>query len=226
MKRRILALLRLLWVPVFLFLTVVLLWSELELSVYLQKDRLIWSFSAAFLLGSFIFTLGPRFIPLYVFGHELTHWFVAKLFFKETGKFKCSGSSGYVEIKNPNLWIILAPYFLPFYFLLLTGFWGVIDFFVAEIPSQLQILTAALLGLSYSYHLVLTFIALSKGQLDLKRKGKIFSLSLILLMNTVFFYLATLTFTKQWKRGWNSFTEKTQILSEKTFLKYLPDFRD
>lgn len=213
--------LRWLCVPVFLLLTYALIWAELEAAVFFPKDHLTWVFAGGFLLGSTLFTMVSRMTPLYVFGHETTHWIMAKLFFKETGKFRCGGSSGYVEIKNPNVWIILAPYFIPFYFLLFTGIWGLLDLFYPGALGTFHPLLAGLLGLTYSYHLVLTFIALGKGQADLKHKGKVFSLSMILVMNALLFFLATLTVTRQWKHGFYSLWSKILLLLQNLILEPL-----
>ena len=214
-------LLRWLCVPFFLLLTYALVWAELEAAVFFPKNHLTWFFAGGFLLGSALFTMGTRMTALYVFGHETTHWIMAKLFFKETGKFRCGGSSGFVEIKNPNVWIILAPYFIPFYFLLCTGIWGLLDLFYPGAIGAFHPWLAGLLGLTFSYHLVLTFIALSKGQADLKHKGKVFSLTLILVMNALLFFLATLTVTSQWKHGLYSLWSKILLLLHNLILEPL-----
>jgi len=223
MKKMLGTFLRWLCVPFFLILTFVLIWAEMEAAVFFPKDSLTWSFAGGFLLGSLLFTFGSRLTPLYVFGHEFTHWICAKLFFKQTGKFHCRAGSGYVEIKSPNVWIILAPYFLPFYFLLVTGLWGLFDLLFPGILRPYYPLSAGFLGLTYSYHLVMTFIALSKGQADLKHKGKVFSLSLILTMNALFFFLATLTVTRQWKHGLYSLWDKLLTILQNLIVNPLFD---
>jgi hypothetical protein len=208
-------------VPVFLLLTYALIWAVLEAAAFFPKDRLTWFFAGGFLIGSAIFTMFSHLTPLYVFGHEATHWIVAKLFRKETGKFRCRGNSGYVEIRNPNVWIILAPYFIPFYFLLVTGIWGLFDLLLPGKLTPCYPWLSGLLGLTYSYHLVLTFIALGKGQKDLKHEGTVFSLALILAMNALFFFLATLTVTRLWKYGLNSLASKILTLLHKLILEPL-----
>lgn len=210
---------RWLCVPVFLLLTYALLWAELEAAVFFPKDQVTWFFAGGFLIGSAIFTMLTQLVPFYVFGHEATHWVVAKLFLKETGKFHCRWGSGYVEIRDPNVWIILAPYFVPFYFLIFAGIWGMLDLLM---PGKLFFFypwMSGLLGLTYSYHLILTFIALGKGQKDLKHKGKVFSLALILVMNVFFFFLATLTVTGRWKYGLNSLASKILTILHKLILE-------
>jgi hypothetical protein len=67
----------------------------------------------------------------------------------------------------------------------------------------------------------LTFIALGKGQDDLKHKGKVFSLTLILVMNALFFFLATLTVTRQWKHGLYSLSSKILLLLQNLIIEPL-----
>jgi len=214
LKKSASRILRLLCIPGFWFFTLALVWAELEAAVYFPKNLLTSFFAGAFLLGSFFFTLVSRLTPVYVFGHEATHWVLAKLFRKKTGRFRCYLNQGYVEIDQPNVWIILGPYFLPFYFLIFTGLWALLnllwpDFMLAYYPAG-----AALLGLSYSYHLVLTIIALSKGQQDLKINGTCFSMSLIININVCLFFLATLTVSRMWKLGMSILYDKILALAK------------
>ncbi len=198
--------------PPLLFLAAALGWSIWELGQNLPEERLSWFFAGGFLAGGFFFLFGNRLTPLYVFGHECTHWLSAKLFLKETGKFHCRAGAGFVEIKNPNLWIILAPYFVPFYFLLFAGIWGLLlTLWPKELTPHLH-LAAIALGICYAYHLVLTCFALSKGQADLRLKGVPFSLALILTFNALLVYLAVLTSTRQWPAAWRVFSQKSQLL--------------
>ena len=74
---------------------------------------LLISFTAGFV----VLGLGPGAglsVRLYVFGHELTHWLTARLFRRRTGAFHVGGDRGYVMVERPNVWITLAPYFVPF----------------------------------------------------------------------------------------------------------------
>lgn len=199
-------------VPPLLLLSAALFWSIWELGQSLPKERLNWFFAGGFLGGGLFFTLVSRLTPIYIFGHECTHWLCAKFFFKETGKFHCHANGGYVEIKNPNVWIILAPYFVPFYFLIFAGLWGLGGSFWPEIGSRYLQLAAILLGICYAYHVLMTCFALSKGQADLRIKGVVFSLALILAFNALFIYLAVLTATRQWSSAWPVFYQKGQIL--------------
>lgn len=202
MKKFLSALLRLFCIPLFLLLTVALLHSAVLLPRDFPWPQPVLLFAAGGLAAGFLlFTYLWRFTPLYVFGHEMTHWLTARLFLKETGAFCCKADRGYVVIKDPNFCIILAPYFIPFYFLLLAGLCGVCDLFFPPLPRPFVLALAAALGLAYSYHGVMTLIALRQGQADLKRCGTLFSLSLIAAGNAAFLYLALLTATGHWRAG-------------------------
>ncbi|NMA43743.1 MAG: hypothetical protein GX946_10240 [Oligosphaeraceae bacterium] len=211
-------LLRILSIPCLWFFSIALIWAELEAAAHFPKNLLTGFFALFFLLGFIIFTKVSRLTPVYVFGHEATHWLLAKLFRKKTGRFRCSLDQGYVEIDRPNVWIILGPYFLPFYFLIFTGLWGLINLLWPNFMLSYYPIGAAILGLSYSYHLVLTYTALKKGQQDLRINGACFSISLIVCINLLLFFLATLTVTAMWKYGIGILCAKILLLSKICFL--------
>lgn len=214
MKKFLAALLRLLCIPLFLLLTVALLHSAVLLPRDFPWPRPVLLFGAGGLGGGFLlFTYLCQFTPLYVFGHEMTHWLVARLFLKETGAFCCKADRGYVVIKDPNFCIILAPYFIPFYFFLLAGLCGLFDLFFPPLPRPFVYALATALGLAYSYHGVMTLHALRQGQGDLKRCGTLFSLSLIAFGNAAFFYLALLTATGHWRAGGQQLFDRLSRMS-------------
>ena len=135
-------------VPVFLLFTYAIIWAELEAAVFFPKDHLTWFFAGGFLLGSALFTMVTHMTPLYVFGHETTHWIFAKIFCKETGKFRCRGGSGYVEIKNPNVGSFCA-LFYPLLFSALHRIWGLLDLFFLISGAFHPWLSACWIGLLY-----------------------------------------------------------------------------
>ena len=134
-------------------------------------------------VGSYFLFQAVLFRPIrtYVFGHELTHALVGLFFGAKLKSFKVSASGGSVVLSKTNILIALAPYFLPLYTLIiffaywLAGrFWTVSGFY----PYFLFVV-----GFSLSFHLSLTWWALSQGQSDLKAFGTFFSAVLILLVN-------------------------------------------
>lgn len=132
--------------------------------------------------GYFIFqTVFTRPVRTYVFGHELTHAIVGLLSGARLKSFKVSASGGSVVLTKTNVWIALAPYFIPIYTLILIAlYWGAGRFWALG-PYHSYFLFAA--GFSLSFHFGLTHFALAQGQSDLKRYGVFFSGVLIVLIN-------------------------------------------
>ena len=125
-----------------------------------------------------------RLAPVYVFGHEMTHWLAAKLTFHQTGRISVGRSKGYVEVSKPTGFITLAPYFFPLYFIVLSGLMVICQpWLQAKIPNYAPVVTAILLAGALAYHFTLTCIALYHGQDDMKFWGTSFPLTLILFLN-------------------------------------------
>ena len=147
-----------------------------------------------FAAGILIFTFISKFIPVYVFGHELAHWIFAKIFLKETGKFKVGKEGGAVEVKDPNLWVSLAPYFYPTFTVIWIPFWFLFKYLDEKYPYSLSIYFV-ILSISWAYHVAMTLYALKFEQSDLRRYGKPLSLSVIIFVNMaiIFSFLALFT---------------------------------
>ncbi len=161
-------------------------------------------FAVAFVGGALLFRW-RKFSPVYVFGHEMTHWIVAKLFLKETGKFKVGMTKGSVEIVDSNVWITLAPYIVPFYVLLAMGVFGLSQVFLYPSPQWASLAFVICAGLGYAYHCVLTIYAIGLSQSDLKVYGEFFSLSLIIAGNVLFLLLVLLLSNGQWRKAFDIF---------------------
>ena len=161
-------------------------------------------FLVAFAVGVFLFRW-RKFSPVYVFGHEMTHWIVAKLFLKETGKFRVGMTKGSVEIADGNVWITLAPYIVPFYVLLAMGVFGLSQVFLYPSPPWAALAFVICAGLGYAYHCVLTVYAIGLSQSDLKVYGEFFSLSLIIAGNVLFLLLVLLLSNGQWRKAFDVF---------------------
>ncbi len=157
-----------------------------------------WVWCGGCLVGILFFSF-CRLTPLYVFGHELTHWLAAKCFLRKTGEFHVGRRSGYVEIPNPNTAIILAPYCVPVYFILGAGLAGCAEFFWEPLPSWGHHAICAALGVIYAYHVTMTAVALSVAQEDLKYCGTAISLEIIILGNIIVLYLALFCVNGNWK---------------------------
>jgi len=128
--------------------------------------------------GVILFSFLPL-SPIYVLGHEVTHWIVAKIFRRHTGAMHLGWHSGSVEVTEPNACIVLAPYCVPFYFVLALGGIAFCSLWM-KMTTHFQVVAGGVMGLSYAYHLVLTFQALRRSQADMKHCGWLLSMVLIL----------------------------------------------
>lgn len=154
-----------------------------------------------FFLGGFAWAVayaaGWRPIRAYVFGHEMSHLIVARLFGGKIFDWKVSAEGGFVETNKTNTWITLAPYLLPFYSV------GVVILFgIAGIVAHLQEMRSieagrfvfhfkpvwvfyAMLGLTWFFHATFTLKTVLAEQSDLERNGEFFSVLLIFLINVL-----------------------------------------
>lgn len=155
-----------------------------------SHDNLEVFLAAGVAFGMLLFSFIPL-QPIYVIGHELTHWLAAKITFHKTGKIKLKWNHGCIEIIDPNGFIALAPYWVPFFFLLsaciaafVMAMWG------NRMTMHARQGTACWLGLMYAYHIALTIRALRCGQKDMEYCGKFLSWCIIVSMNLVTAFLA------------------------------------
>ncbi|MBP1583412.1 MAG: hypothetical protein J6866_05610 [Victivallales bacterium] len=186
-------------IPLLLYLAVVLFLFSAQVATHFQNHAQYRYFLIGLVAGCIIFCTLCQCSTLYVIGHELTHYLVAKLFRKETGRFRIGSREGSVEVSNPNFWIILAPYFVPFWMLLTAGICGLHLFFAGTLSPLTIGVYQFLLGLTAAHHLVLTVNGIYYGQSDLRRCGTFFSLSLILACNALMLALGLLIATGAWK---------------------------
>lgn len=169
-----------------------------------------WAFLGGAAFGVMVFPHLPM-RAIYVFGHEMTHWLAAKLTFHETGKIHLGMTKGYVEVMGSSGFIALAPYFVPFYFLLS----GCLMAFTAQVwrptPATFWLGSFGWLGITYAYHVVLTWIALKNGQKDLEYCGKFLSWCIILAGNLIFLFLTLLIASPKPLASLKSIVEAFQV---------------
>jgi len=200
-KRILIAVVRFVLALALLFLTVGLVWTLFALPMPLDRNVAFWPAVLGFAIGLALFTVGSRFLTLYVFGHELTHWLVAKCFLRETGKFSVGSSGGSVAVERPNVWIVLAPYFVPVYTLIWIAAYGVYRIWAKQPDmSVLQVFYGGV-GFTYAFHTVLTGHSVSREQKDLRLYGRFFSLALILFCNAGLLFGALLAAGREWRSG-------------------------
>lgn len=130
-----------------------------------------------------VYLLLPRPMWIYVAGHELTHAVWTWLFGGEVRKVKVSSKGGHVVVSKTNFVIALAPYFFPFYAVIV-----VLLFLPARVflPwERLEVWFLLLLGAAYAFHVTLTGHVLKTRQSDITQHGYIFSAAIIFLGNVL-----------------------------------------
>lgn len=128
-----------------------------------------------------IYLLLPKPMWVYVVGHELTHAVWTWLMGGQVKKFKASSKGGHVVVTKSNFLIALAPYFFPFYALLL-----VLVFITGRLVCGWQgqpVWFLLLLGAAYAFHVTLTWHVLKNSQSDITEHGYLFSAVIIFLGN-------------------------------------------
>jgi hypothetical protein len=137
----------------------------------------------------------------YVFGHELTHAIAAWMSGGKVKNFKVGKSGGSVSVSKTNLFVALAPYFVPLYAVLVFVIYaGVNHFYPLELYWRW---TLWLIGVAVGFHAALTVYALMQNQPDLKMGGIFLSGVLIYLGNMIlmsFFLSVLFPKTASWTR--------------------------
>lgn len=136
-----------------------------------------------FALWMIMFFVMPRPMRTYVLGHELTHAFWALLMGARVSRLRVSARGGSVNVSKTNWIITLAPYFFPFYTMVVIAATYVAGFFVDLRPYEP--LTLGLVGLTYAFHITFTVAMLLLRQPDIQEHGRLFSYTVIVGLNAV-----------------------------------------
>ena len=128
-----------------------------------------------------IFSLLPKPMWIYVFGHELTHALWTWLFGGEVKKIKVTSKGGHVVISKTNFVIALAPYFFPLYIVLIVGVFALGNLIWNWHGYLVRFHLCV--GAAYAFHLTLTFHVLQTQQSDITGQGYLFSAVVIFLGN-------------------------------------------
>jgi hypothetical protein len=132
-------------------------------------------------LGCWFFL--PQPVKVYILGHELTHALWAIVFGGKAKNLKVSASGGSVNVTKSNVFITLAPYFFPFYTMLLIATLLIVRIFVVQLAYPLVWLF--FVGFTWSFHFTFTIQSLWTHQPDIHEYGRLFSYSLIYLLNVI-----------------------------------------
>ena len=143
----------------------------------------------SFVLGAGIYAVihytWYDFSRIYVFMHEMTHALAALCCGSRIKDVSVGRESGYVKMDKANVFIVLAPYFVPGYVLITVFVYMIGDLFVDLTPYRQVFLF--LMGFFTSFHFIQTFKTLFEAdQPDLKLAGgKVFSVVMIVSANLV-----------------------------------------
>ncbi len=203
-------------------LVIALGWNFFTLVVTLGKNVSVSALPFWLGLGSYFIFQVVFFRPIrtYVFGHELTHALVGLLSGAAVRGFKVSSSGGSVVLSKTNIFIALAPYFVPLYTGMVIAVYWIGSRFWPLSPYYGYFLFAA--GFTLAFHFSLTHFALQQGQSDLKQFGVFFSTVFILLVNFLILsvFLNVLFPREVHLRGYfTQSMEKTVSLCQATYQK-------
>ncbi len=143
----------------------------------------VWALPIGFLAWVVVFFVLPRPFRTYVLGHELTHAVWAVLMGGRVGKMKVGRKGGHVELSKTNFIITLAPYFFPIYTVLLIAVYYLLSNWLNVQEYRAGWLAAV--GLTWSFHITFTIHMLSQLQPDVQEHGRIFSFTVIYIMNVL-----------------------------------------
>jgi hypothetical protein len=157
----------------------VLLWAlpeRLANRLTLTQGLILFFGTLSYLCLHFLLRKPER---MYLWAHEFTHLFVAKLFLRNVQGFHISSrSGGKVVIDRTNVAIDLAPYAVPLYNIVALlpvslVAWG------TPHAGKIYLGAAAFL---FAMHLCFSAEGFIDGQPDVRRSGRIFSLAVVLLL--------------------------------------------
>ena len=146
----------------------------------LLSPQTLW-LCAGFFLWLAVWFLLPQPIQAYVMAHELTHALWGLMFGAKVRDLNVSSRGGSVRVSRSNLLITLAPYFFPFYTVVVLLLMAVLGLFVKPLPCPM--LWLFLIGLTWGFHVCFTVQSLMVRQPDIQEHGRIFSWALIYIFN-------------------------------------------
>jgi hypothetical protein len=120
---------------------------------------------------------------LYIFSHEFMHAIATWISGGKVTSFKVSSKGGSVAVTKNNLFIALAPYFFPFYTIVVTLIFFTAKFFLKDSINYNPFLFA--IGFALAFHIILTVDFLKIRQTDLMHAGYLFSICLIYIVNLI-----------------------------------------
>lgn len=138
--------------------------------------------AAGFCLWVFLFFTLPRPTRAYVLGHELTHALWAWLLLgAKVRNLRVSANQGSVTVTKNNFLVTLAPYFFPFYTVLVALLYAGLSLFL-DLEAY-TLVWLGVIGVTWGFHITFTLNSLAHGQSDVELYGAFFSYTIIYLLN-------------------------------------------
>lgn len=150
----------------------------------LKNYHMTCAFLIGFILYCFIHKYLYNFSRPYVFAHEITHALAAWCCGYKVSDIKVNEESGATKVSDINTFVLLAPYCLPLYVIIIILVFYITSLFWADILAYNRIFLG-LLGFFMAMHLVHTYKALTETeQSDISLAGGVlFSFGLIAVVN-------------------------------------------
>ena len=120
---------------------------------------------------------------LYVAGHELTHTLFVLICRGQVSKIHITPGGGHIRTNRNNFLISLSPYFFPFYTILTILVWALLEWQLTDFSESDAFWLYGLIGLTWMFHVTYTVWILRGEQTDVRINGRVFSFSVILLVN-------------------------------------------
>lgn len=152
----------------------------------------VWGFLFGFGLWIFLFIIMPHPVRTYVFGHEMTHAFWGLVMGARISGMKVGDSGGSVHLTKSNFLIALAPYYFPFYSIIVLLVYLILLAFTDL--GTYKPFWMGLLGLTWAFHLTFTWRMLREHQSDVTSQGRVFSYATIYLVNMLEICLLVVAF--------------------------------
>lgn len=151
--------------------------------------RAILALAGGFGLWLLVALLLPAPARVYVLAHEMTHALWGAVMGARLCGLRVSRAGGYVKLSEHNFLVALAPYFFPFYTVLLLLAYWIYSWFRG--PGAGRWIWLGALGASLGFHYTFTLHALCRRQSDLRGYGWLFPYSLIFCGNLLGLLLLT-----------------------------------
>ncbi len=128
-----------------------------------------------------VFMLIPPPVRTYIWAHELTHAFWGFMTGARVGRIRVSATHGSVSLSHAGVFTTLAPYFVPFYTVLVIVL-RLLLAFVVDV-RRADLFWMFLIGATWGFHMTFTLRSVAQRQPDILTVGRIFSYALIYLVN-------------------------------------------